>query len=249
MPLLADKVAIVTGVSSGIGRAAAMLFARHGARLVLNARGEDALEELTARIVAEGGQAVAVPGDVADESVHRATVDTAVQHFGGLDIAFNNAGHVGSPQPLAEVTLDNWQRVIDVNLTAAYLGVRHQIPAMLARGSGSIVFTSSFVGSSVGIPGMTPYGAAKAALSGLVKGLAADYGSSGIRANAILSGGAETAMAGDAAQREWAAGLHAMKRLAQPEEIANAALFLASGMASFVTGASVYVDGGNSAVK
>jgi NAD(P)-dependent dehydrogenase (short-subunit alcohol dehydrogenase family) len=120
---------------------------------------------------------------------------------------------------------------------------------MLQAGGGSIIFTSSFVGTSVGLPGMAVYAAAKAGLMGLVKGITADYGSQGIRANALLPGGVDTPMAGDESQKAWAAGLHAMKRIAQPEEIANAALFLASSMSSFVTGSALYADGGNSAVK
>ena len=120
---------------------------------------------------------------------------------------------------------------------------------MLARGGGAIVFTSSFVGTSVGLPGMGAYAAAKAGLMGLVKGIAADYAARGIRANALLPGGTDTAMAGDQSQKEWAAGLHAMKRIAHPDEIARAAFFLASPMASFVTGAALFADGGNAAVK
>jgi NAD(P)-dependent dehydrogenase (short-subunit alcohol dehydrogenase family) len=120
---------------------------------------------------------------------------------------------------------------------------------MIEQGGGALVFTSSFVGNSVGLPGMGPYGAAKAGLMGLVRGITADYAAAGIRANALLPGGTATDMAGDDAQREWAAGLHAMKRIARPEEIAQAALFLASDMSSFVTGSALWADGGNAAVK
>lgn len=120
---------------------------------------------------------------------------------------------------------------------------------MLQQGGGSIIFTSSFVGTSVGLPGMGVYAASKAGLMGLVKGITPDYASSGIRANALMPGGSDMAMAGDEAQKDWAAGLHAMKRIAQPEEIARAALFLASSMSSFVAGSALFADGGNSAVK
>jgi NAD(P)-dependent dehydrogenase (short-subunit alcohol dehydrogenase family) len=120
---------------------------------------------------------------------------------------------------------------------------------MLERGGGALIFTSSFVGTSVGLPGMAVYAAAKAGLMGLVKGITADDAAMGIRANALLPGGTDTAMAGDDAQKTWAAGLHAMKRIARPEEIANATLFLASPMASFVAGSALFVDGGNAAVK
>jgi short-subunit dehydrogenase len=139
--------------------------------------------------------------------------------------------------------------VLAVNLTSAFLGARAQIPAMIEQGGGALVFSSSFVGNSVGLPGMGPYGAAKAGLMGLVRGITADYAAAGIRANALLPGGTATDMAGDDAQREWAAGLHAMKRIARPEEIAQAALFLVSDMSSFVMGSALWADGGNAAVK
>jgi len=247
--MLTNKVAIVTGASSGIGRAAALLFAREGAAVVANARGEAELLKLVSEIEAAGGHAVAVAGDVADEETHRRLLDAALGRFGGLDIALNNAGTVGPYQPLGEVTRQEWQDTMTTNLTSAFLGARSQIPAMLERGGGSIIFTSTFVGTSVGIPGMGAYGASKAGIMGLVKGITADYGARGIRANALLPGGTDTPMAGDAAQKEWAAGLHALKRIAQPEEIARAALFLASPMASFVAGSALFADGGNAAVK
>ncbi|KAB1115554.1 SDR family oxidoreductase [Neorhizobium galegae] len=247
--MLTNKVAIVTGASSGIGRAAALLFAREGAAVVVNARGEAELQKLVSEIEAAGGRAVAVAGDVADEETHRALLEAALDRFGGLDIALNNAGTVGPYKPLGEVTLEEWQHTVAMNLTSAFLGARAQIPAMLERGGGSIIFTSTFVGTSVGIPGMGAYGASKAGIMGLVKGITADYGARGIRTNALLPGGTDTPMAGDPAQKEWAAGLHALKRIAQPEEIARAALFLASPMASFVAGSALYADGGNAAVK
>lgn len=123
-----------------------------------------------------------------------------------MDVAFNNAGLVGAMKPLAQISPVEWGAVIATNLTAAFLGARAQIPAMLACGGGSLIFTGSFVGNSVGLPGMAAYAAAKAGLAGLVKGLTADYGALRIRANALLPGGTATEMAGDAAQREWAGG-------------------------------------------
>jgi NAD(P)-dependent dehydrogenase (short-subunit alcohol dehydrogenase family) len=249
MKLLENKVAIITGASSGIGRATAMLFAAHGAAVVLNARGEKALQEVAGDIRETGGRVHAVAGDAGLAETHSRLAEAAVSVFGGLDIAVNNAGAVGAMKPLAEISPAEWDDVLNVNLTSAFLGARYQIPLMVTRGGGSIVFTSSFVGTSVGIPGMAAYGAAKAALMGLVKGITADYAISGIRANALLPGGVDTPAAGDAAQKEWAAGLHAMKRIAEPQEIAQAALFLASPMASFVAGAALFADGGNAAVK
>ncbi len=246
---LRNKVAIVTGASSGIGRAAARLFARHGAKVVATARRAAELDVLAKEIGTAGGQAIAVAGDLTDPRTHQAVVEAAESHFGGLDIAFNNAGIVGRAAPLEELTPDEWDAVIRTNLTAAFLGARVQVPAMRRRGAGAIVFTSSFVGTSVGLPGMAAYGAAKAGLAGLAKGLTADYAAEGIRANVLLPGGVDTPMAGNEAQKQWAAGLHALKRIAEPEEIAEAALFLVSQRSSFVAGASLYVDGGNAAVK
>ncbi|HRJ59630.1 MAG TPA: SDR family oxidoreductase [Azospirillaceae bacterium] len=249
MGTLQNKVAIVTGASSGIGRAAALLFAGEGASVVLNARRKTALEDVARLIHESGGRAHVVVGDVDSADTHRELVDEAVNVFGGLDIAFNNAGTVGAVKPLAEISPEEWFLTITTNLTAAFLGSRHQIPAMLQRGGGSIIFTSSFVGTSAGLPGLGAYAAAKAGLMGLVKGIVADYGAKNIRANALLPGGTDTGMAGDQSQKDWAAGLHAMKRIAQPEEIAQAALFLAGSASSFVTGSALFADGGNSAVK
>lgn len=249
MGTLQNKVAIITGASSGIGRAAALLFAGEGASVVLNARRKTALAEVARLIHEAGGRAHLVVGDVNAADTHRALVAEAVNVFGGLDIAFNNAGTVGAVKPLAEISPEEWLETMTTNLTAAFLGCRQQIPAMLQRGGGSIIFTSSFVGTSVGLPGLGAYAAAKAGLMGLVKGIAADYGAKNIRANALLPGGTDTSMAGDQSQKDWAAGLHAMKRIAQPEEIAQAALFLAGPASSFVTGSALFADGGNSAVK
>jgi len=249
MKLLKGKVAIITGASSGIGKAAAMLFAASGASLVLVARRQERLDAVAEEIKDQGGRAVAIAGDVTDEHTHAEAVTAACTTFGGLHIALNNAGLVGAMAPLAEIEPRQWSEVLAVNLTAAFLGARSQIPAMLEYGGGALVFTGSFVGNSVGLPGMSAYGAAKAGLLGLVRGITADYAANGIRANVLLPGGTVTDMAGDASQREWAASLHAMKRIAQPEEIARAALFLASDMSSFVTGSALCADGGNAAVK
>lgn len=249
MALLDGKVALVTGASSGIGRAIALKFAEQGAALVLTARRGALLEAVAKEIRQSGGRAEFVTGDITQAETHEQLIEAANSRFGGLDIAINNAGIVGALKPLAEMTLEEWQATLNTNLEAAFLGARSQIPAMLHRGGGSIVFTSSFVGTSVGLPGMSAYGAAKAALMGLVKGITADYAAQGIRANALLPGGTDTDIAGDQSTKDWAAGLHAMKRIAQPEEIASAALFLASPMSSFVTGSALFADGGNAAVK
>ena len=255
MTTLANKVALVTGASSGIGRATARLFAREGARLIVTARRKTELDTLVDEIAAAGGEAVAIAGDVRDEALAQSAVDAAVRHFGGLDIAFNNAATLGVNEPTADVTLDRWQQTIDTNLTSAFLGAKHQLPAMRARGGGSLIFTSSFVGWTAGFPGMAAYAASKAGLIGLTQVLATEYGAQGIRVNALLPGGTDTAMNvanlpdAPAGLRGYLESLHALKRLAQPEEIAQSALYLASGASSFVTGIALLVDGGVSVCR
>lgn len=253
MAALADKIAIVTGASSGIGHATATLFAREGARLVVTARRQAELDALVAEIAAEGGDAVAVAGDVRDETLAKAVVDTAVHRFGGLDIAFNNAGTIGEMGPVPELSLGGWRDTIDTNLTSAFLAAKHQLPAMIARGGGSLVFTSTFVGYTVGFPGMAAYAASKAGMIGLVQVIAAEFGPRGIRANAILPGGTDTPMGRAVANtpeiRAFVAGLHALKRIATPAEIARSVLHLASDAASIITGAAILVDGGVSIAR
>jgi NAD(P)-dependent dehydrogenase (short-subunit alcohol dehydrogenase family) len=253
MNQLKDKVAIVTGASSGIGYESAKLFAREGASVVVCARRQVELEALVKEIVGAGGRAVAVAGDVADEALSVRLVDVAHDAFGGLDIAFNNAGMTGEARPMHELSVDGWQRTLDVNLTAAFLGAKHQIPAMLARGGGSLIFTSTFVGHIVGFPGMAAYGASKAGLVGLCRVIAAEYGAQGVRANALLPGGTDTPMGRSVASTPEALAfvqsLHALKRLAHPAEIAKSALFLASDASSFVTGTAMLADGGASITR
>ncbi|WP_317201533.1 SDR family oxidoreductase [Janthinobacterium sp.] len=248
MQALINKVAIITGASSGIGRATAQLFARQGASLVLVARRRAELDALVAELAAGGAGAVALVGDVGDEGCARAAVELAVGRFGGLDIAFNNAGALGAMGPTPDVALAGWRDTMASNLDSAFLGAKHQIPAMLARGGGSIVFTSSFVGHTVGMPQMAAYAASKAGVVGLTQALAAEFGAAGIRVNAILPGGTDTAMgravADSAEARAFVEGLHALKRLATPEEIARSVLYLASEASSFMTGAAMLVDGG-----
>lgn len=248
MGILAKKVAIVTGASSGIGRAAAYLFAKEGASLVIVARRHAELNELLSRIEAIGGQAIAVTGDVKEEATAKRAVDAAASTFGGLDISFNNAGTLGPMGPTPEITVAGWQDAMDTNLTSAFLGAKYQIPEMLKRGAGSVIFTSTFVGHTVGFPGAAAYAASKAGLIGLTQALAAEFGPKSIRVNALLPGGTDTPMAaqmnGTPEAMAQVANLHALKRIASPEELAQAALFLASDMSSFVTGTAMLADGG-----
>jgi NAD(P)-dependent dehydrogenase (short-subunit alcohol dehydrogenase family) len=250
MPTLTNKVAIITGASSGIGRAAALLFAQEGARLVVTARRARELECLAQQI---GDQAVPLAGDIRDESHLRAVVDLAERKFGGLDIAFNNAGTLGQMGITPDITLDAWNETMATNLTSAFLCAKYQLPAMTRRGAGSLIFTSTFVGHTVGFPGMAAYAASKAGLIGLTQTLAVEYGPSNIRVNALLPGGTDTPMGRVVASSPellaHVASLHALKRIATPEEQARAALFLASDASSFVTGTALLADGGISITR
>jgi len=252
---LQGKTAIITGASSGIGRATAKLFAGKGAITILMARREDALKTLAEDIASAGGMAIISTGDVTREDDCARAVGIAMERYGRLDIAFNNAGIVGSGALLQDTPMEEWQQTIAVNLTGAYLCAKHQLPAMLETGDGSMIFTSSFVGNSCALQGMGAYGASKAGLVGLMKGLAAENGKTGIRVNAILPGGVDTEL--NPLRKEetppevadFINGLHAMGRIARPGEIAEAALFLASDRSSFMTGTAMTVDGGVSVYR
>jgi len=248
MSTLSTKVAVITGASSGIGYATAKLFAQEGAKLILAARRQTALDTLVAEITRAGGHAVALAGDVQDEAFAQALVALAIKRFGGLDVAFNNAGTIGTTGATTDISLVGWEDTIRTNLTSAFLGAKHQIPAMLKRGGGSLIFTSSFVGYTVGLPNMAAYAASKAGLIGLTQALATEFGAKGVRVNALLPGGTDTPMGRSFANTpealSFVRNLHALKRMALPEEIAQSALYLASDASSFTTGAALLADGG-----
>lgn len=251
--LLENQVIIVTGASSGIGAASALRFAKEGAKLVLGGRSEDRLRQIEGQINQSNGNAVAVPGDVTDATYAQRLVDAATSEFGGLDGALNNAGILGNGSMLAETSLEEWDEVISTNLSAGYHAARAQIPALRERGKGSIVFTGSFIGHGATLPGMGSYAASKAGLVGLSQAIAIECGAQGIRSNVLMPGGTLTPTAMDALTNPETealiSGLHALKRMAKPEEIANAALFLLSDLSSFVTGSAMLADGGNSISK
>lgn len=253
MSLLANKVAIITGASSGIGLATAKLFAREGAALILCARREPQLHAAVKEIRDVGGRAHAVPGDVANEATAKMLVEQAVDRFGGLDIAFNNAGMLGPMNATSDVTLSEWNRAVETNLTSAFLAAKYQLPAMMRRGGGSLMFTSTVVGYTTAFAGVAAYAATKSGVLGLVKALAVEYGASGIRVNALVPGGTDTPMAREMNGTEEALNqvrsLHALKRIATPDEQARSALYLASDASSFTTGTALLVDGGVSIFK
>lgn len=253
MNRLQNKIAIITGASAGIGREAATLFAAEGARLVVGARRQRELDNLVAEIKLAGGEAVAVAGDVRDEAFHQALVRAAVDSYGRLDIAFNNAGVLGEGGPSTGVSAEGFADTVAINLTGSFLAAKHQIAEMVKHGGGSVIFTSTFVGYSFAFPGAAAYAASKAGLIGLTQALAAEFGPQQVRVNAILPGAVDTDMYRDmnntAEKQAFVIGLHALKRVAHPAEIARSVLYLASDDASFVTGTASLVDGGISITR
>jgi NAD(P)-dependent dehydrogenase (short-subunit alcohol dehydrogenase family) len=243
-----SKVAIVTGAASGIGRASARLFAREGARVVVADVDTDGGEATVELIRGDGGDAAFVATDVAEPADVEAMVAAAVDRYGRLDYAHNNAGIVGAGAEIADMPVDVWERGIGVMLTGVFLCMKYEIPRMRAVGGGAIVNTSSGAGL-IGFPGMANYVAAKHGVLGLTKTAALECAGSGIRINAICPGTARSRMVeewigGDPAQEAMVAGLHPIGRIAEPEEIAEAAIWLCSDAASFVMGHALAVDGG-----
>ena len=243
----AGKVAIVTGAASGIGAAVAELLAARGASVLVADYDVKGAESVAARIAAAGGTALANAVDVSDPVAVKAMVDAAIARFGGLHLAVNNAGIGGALAPLADQPLEDWHRVIAVNLNSVFYSMKHQIPAMLAAGGGAIVNMASILGA-VGFAGSAAYTAAKHGVVGLTQTAALEYGAQGVRVNAVGPGFIHTPMIGrfeeDPATNAMLVAAHPIGRLGRPEEVAELVTWLASERASFVTGAYYPIDGG-----
>ena len=246
MKILADKVAIVTGAGSGIGKAIAILYASEGARVVVSDIDEKGGEATVSEIKSKGGDAFFLRADTSRPSDNEALVNAAVKQYGNLHIAVNNAGVAGPMAPTGEYPIEGWDKVISINLNGVFYGMRYQIPALLNSGGGSIVNMSSILGM-VGSKLSPAYVAAKHGVNGLTKTAALEYSSQGIRVNAIGPGYILTPMVTanlDAERLKSAALLHPIGRLGRPEEVAELALWLNSDKSSFVTGSYYNVDGG-----
>ncbi|MFF5450723.1 SDR family NAD(P)-dependent oxidoreductase [Streptomyces sp. NPDC012950] len=250
---LSGRTVMVTGASSGIGAAAARLFAAQGANVVLMARREDRLRELAADIGAAGGTAVPVPGDVTESADVERAVATAVDAFGSLDAAFNNAGWGMMGTPLHQLAEDAYDRIMDVNVRGVWNCLRHQIPVLLSQGTGGAIVNTCSTAGQFATGAVAPYVAAKHAVLGLTRAAAAEYGDQGIRVNALMAGSTRTELIEGALREipgleEAAVARAVQKRLADPEEVARVAVWLCGPESSFMTGAAVPVDGGCSAV-
>lgn len=248
---LNGKVAIVTGGATGIGRASALRFAAEGAKVVVTDINGPGAREVAEEIVRKGGEALAQHHDVTSEGHWATVVAAALAEYGGIDVLFNNAG-LFVLKPLAQTTLDEWNRVMAVNVTGVFLGMKHVIPLMAGAGRGSVINASSVAGL-VGARGSTLYGASKGAVRLMTKDAAIEYAASGVRVNSIHPGLIDTAMADYAAgtagrsKAELGHGMAPMGRLGTADEVGNLVLFLASDESSYMTGAELVLDGGMTA--
>jgi NAD(P)-dependent dehydrogenase (short-subunit alcohol dehydrogenase family) len=246
---LVDKVALITGAGSGIGRVAAELFAAEGAAVVVADVTADAARDTVATITSDGGRALAVTVDVADEGQVTAMVGAAMDAFGALHVLFNNAGiFPGDDGGVLDTPPSTWDRVMEVNLKGVWLGCRAAVPAMIDSGGGSIVNVASFVALMGAATAQVAYTASKGGVLAFTRELAVEYARSGIRANSLCPGPIDTPLLAellaDPVRRQRRLVHVPMGRLGRPEEIARAALFLASDESSFMTGSALVVDGG-----
>ena len=239
------KVVFITGAASGIGRATAIAFAAEGARVAILDRSADALEGVKGIVEKMGAEVIAICGDVSLPEQIETAVKHVVDHFGQLDVAFNNAGVENKAAPVHEIDLAEWDRILDINLRGTFVCMKHELAQMVKQGGGVIVNTSSGAGIR-GVSGGAAYAASKHAILGLTRSAALDYAKQNIRVNAVLPGNIETPMmdrfTGGDIQK--AIDLEPVGRLGKPEEIAEAVLWMASDLGAFVTGAATVIDGG-----
>lgn len=244
------QVVLITGGTTGIGRATALAFAREGARIIVSGRRDEEGGQLVSEIRKAGAEAEFIRADVRREEDVRDLIDKTVQRFGRLDIAVNTAGTEGVPGPVTEQTPESYVATFDTNVLGTLLSLKHELRVMMPQKSGSIVNISSTYGQT-GAPGASVYSASKHAVEGLTKSAALEAAGTGVRVNAIAPGPIDTAMlnrfAGTAERKAGLASTVPLKRVGKPEEIAEAIAFLSSDKASFITGASYPVDGGKTA--
>lgn len=249
------KVALVTGATSGIGKATAIMFARNGAKTVVAGRNRQRGQEVVGQIESEGGEAIFVEVDMQDQVEIKQMIDTTVETFGRLDFAFNNAGISGRPALTHETKLRDFREIIDVNLNSVFLSMKYELEEMVKNGGGNIVNCSSY-GGTHGVGGMSAYTASKHGVIGLTKAAAVEYAKLGVRINAVCPGSVQTPLiealsdvAGDisAGTSEGQAEQPGMNRVGTPNEVAEVVLFLCSEASTFVTGATIAIDGGMAA--
>ena len=244
---MSSPVVLITGALTGIGRAAAVIFAEEGAQLVVSGRRDTLGQELVAELEELGAEALFVRADVRNEDEVRSLVDQAIARFGRLDIAVNNAGTEGLRGPVTDQTAESYAATFDSNVLGVLLSMKHELRVMLPQGNGSIVNISSAYGS-VGAAGASVYVASKHAVEGLTKSAALEVAGTGVRVNVVAPGATDTGMlsrfTNTAENKAALVSTVPFKRLATPEEIAHVIAFVASAHASYMTGASIPVDGG-----